>query len=116
MYHFRRRFLFGFYEFITDTRVFFRKDKHLTGQAVTRGSYFQAVSRYPGDIDSGLPAAAAKACAHRNQFQHIRRKFRLRHAGRYGCLQENELAFACQTVSLAVAAPYLLRASAARRG
>lgn len=117
MHRFGRRFLFLLEELVTDAYVLFGKDEYLTGQAVTGSRHFQAVFRYPGDIHRCLPAAAAKACAHRNQFQQIRREFRLRHAGRNGLLQESEPASAREAVFLAVFVPHQwFRTSAARHG
>ena len=117
MHHFGRRFLFLLEELVTDAHVLFGKNEYLTGQAVTGGGHFNGVFRCPGDIHRSLPAAPAKACAHRNQVQHIRREFRLRHAGRNGLLQESEPAFAREAVHTAVLVPYQwLRTSAARYG
>lgn len=117
MHRFGRRFIFLLEELITDAYVLFGKDEYLTGQAVTGGGHFNGVFRYPIYIDRCLPAAPAKACAHRNQVQHIRRKSRFRHAGRNGLLQESEPASAREAVFLAVLVPHQwLRTSAARHG
>jgi len=117
MYRFRWWFLLLPEELVTDAYVLFGKDEYLPGQAVAGSRHFQAVFRYAGDIHRSLPAAAAKACAHRNQFQHIRREFRLRHAGRNRLLQESEPASAREAVFLAVLVPHQwFRTSAARHG
>ena len=117
MHRFRWWFFLLPEELVTDAHVLFGKNEYLTGQAVTGGGHFNGVFRCPGDIHRSLPAAPAKACAHRNQVQHIRRKSRFRHAGRNGLLQESEPASAREAVFLAVLVPHQwLRTSAARHG
>ena len=65
------------------TEQFFRQQNHLPCQAVTGSSHFDRVSRYPGNIHRGLPAAFTEARPYRYSIQHPRRKYGLRHAGRY---------------------------------